>query len=118
VPQDHRRDLRTSDSLTAWGGYATGDVADLDEAGHFGYVRRSKDIIRRLQVLELLRELHEAPFHPVELPADAADVNWGHHILSSAVDGNVEKLLDLGERGRGRATGDVVVVLGRNSSRG
>ena len=37
----------TRASLTDWGGYRTGDLGMLDEAGHFIYVGRSKDIIRR-----------------------------------------------------------------------
>jgi cyclohexanecarboxylate-CoA ligase len=37
----------TRESLTDWGGYRTGDLGMLDEAGHFIYVGRSKDIIRR-----------------------------------------------------------------------
>jgi non-ribosomal peptide synthetase component E (peptide arylation enzyme) len=37
----------TRESLTAWGGYRTGDLGYLDEDGQFVYVGRSKDIIRR-----------------------------------------------------------------------
>ena len=37
----------TRESLTDWGGYRTGDLGSLDEAGQFTYVGRSKDIIRR-----------------------------------------------------------------------
>jgi cyclohexanecarboxylate-CoA ligase len=37
----------TRESLTAWGGYKTGDLGYLDEDGQFVYVGRSKDIIRR-----------------------------------------------------------------------
>jgi cyclohexanecarboxylate-CoA ligase len=37
----------TRASLTGWGGYRTGDLGSLDEDGHFIYVGRSKDIIRR-----------------------------------------------------------------------
>jgi acyl-CoA synthetase (AMP-forming)/AMP-acid ligase II len=40
-------DELTRQSLTAWGGYRTGDVGYLDEDGHLVYVGRSKDIIRR-----------------------------------------------------------------------
>ena len=37
----------TRDSLTAWGGYHTGDIGYLDHDGHLVYGGRSKDIIRR-----------------------------------------------------------------------
>jgi len=37
----------TRESLTEWGGYRTGDLGMLDEDGHFIYVGRDKDIIRR-----------------------------------------------------------------------
>jgi cyclohexanecarboxylate-CoA ligase len=40
-------DELTQASLTDWGGYRTGDLGMLDEAGQFMYVGRSKDIIRR-----------------------------------------------------------------------
>jgi non-ribosomal peptide synthetase component E (peptide arylation enzyme) len=40
-------DELTERSLTAWGGYRTGDLGRLDADGHFVYVGRSKDIIRR-----------------------------------------------------------------------
>ncbi len=40
-------DELTRASLTDWGGYETGDLGMLDEDGHFVYVGRSKDIIRR-----------------------------------------------------------------------
>ncbi len=37
----------TRESLTEWGGYRTGDLGMLDTEGHFIYVGRNKDIIRR-----------------------------------------------------------------------
>jgi cyclohexanecarboxylate-CoA ligase len=37
----------TRESLTAWGGYKTGDLGYLDDDGHLVYGGRSKDIIRR-----------------------------------------------------------------------
>jgi acyl-CoA synthetase (AMP-forming)/AMP-acid ligase II len=40
-------DELTEQSLTEWGGYRTGDLGLLDADGHFVYVGRSKDIIRR-----------------------------------------------------------------------
>jgi cyclohexanecarboxylate-CoA ligase len=40
-------DELTRESLTDWGGYTTGDLAYLDDDGHFVYAGRSKDIIRR-----------------------------------------------------------------------
>ena len=40
-------DELTRESLTDWGGYQTGDLGSLDKDGHFIYVGRSKDIIRR-----------------------------------------------------------------------
>jgi cyclohexanecarboxylate-CoA ligase len=40
-------DELTRASLTDWGGYRTGDLGSLDDDGHFIYVGRSKDIIRR-----------------------------------------------------------------------
>ncbi|HET6871091.1 MAG TPA: AMP-binding protein [Solirubrobacteraceae bacterium] len=40
-------DELTRESLTAWGGYRTGDIGYLDEDGQFVYIGRSKDIIRR-----------------------------------------------------------------------
>jgi non-ribosomal peptide synthetase component E (peptide arylation enzyme) len=40
-------DELTRESLTEEGGYRTGDLGLLDEDGHFVYIGRSKDIIRR-----------------------------------------------------------------------
>src|SRR3954469_1620764 len=40
-------DELTRASLTAWGGYRTGDLGSLDADGHLLYAGRSKDIIRR-----------------------------------------------------------------------
>jgi cyclohexanecarboxylate-CoA ligase len=40
-------DELTRESLTEWGGYRTGDLGLVDADGHFVYVGRSKDIIRR-----------------------------------------------------------------------
>src|SRR4051812_10673215 len=40
-------DALTRASLTAWGGYRTGDLGSLDEDGHLVYAGRSEDIIRR-----------------------------------------------------------------------
>jgi acyl-CoA synthetase (AMP-forming)/AMP-acid ligase II len=42
-----KNDDLTRESLTDWGGYRTGDLGMLDTEGHFVYVGRSKDIIRR-----------------------------------------------------------------------
>jgi len=50
-------DALTRESLTVWGGYRTGDLGCLDEDGHFVYVGRSKDIIRRGGVTVLPAEL-------------------------------------------------------------
>src|SRR4051794_13216873 len=47
----------TRASLTAWGGYRTGDLGYLDEDGHLVYAGRSKDIIRRGGVTILPSEL-------------------------------------------------------------
>jgi acyl-coenzyme A synthetase/AMP-(fatty) acid ligase len=43
----YKNDDLTRESLADWGGYQTGDLGSLDEDGHFIYVGRSKDIIRR-----------------------------------------------------------------------
>ena len=40
-------DELTRASLTAWGGYRTGDIGTLDADGYFTFVGRDKDIIRR-----------------------------------------------------------------------
>jgi cyclohexanecarboxylate-CoA ligase len=50
-------DELTRQSLTEWGGYRTGDLGSLDEDGHFTFVGRSKDIIRRGGVTVLPAEL-------------------------------------------------------------
>ena len=50
------------ESLTEWGGYRTGDLGVLDEDGHFVYVGRSKDIIRRGGVTIVPAEVE--PVHP------------------------------------------------------
>jgi len=50
-------DALTRESLTVWGGSRTGDLGCLDEDGHFVYVGRSKDIIRRGGVTVLPAEL-------------------------------------------------------------
>jgi cyclohexanecarboxylate-CoA ligase len=50
-------DELTRASLADWGGYRTGDLGYLDEDGHFTYVGRSKDIIRRGGVTVLPAEL-------------------------------------------------------------
>jgi acyl-CoA synthetase (AMP-forming)/AMP-acid ligase II len=52
----HNDDL-TRTSLTAWGGYRTGDLGLLDEDGHLVYAGRSKDIIRRGGVTVVPAEL-------------------------------------------------------------
>ena len=68
-------DELTRASLTAWGGYRTGDLGALDENGHLVYAGRSKDIIRRGGVTVVPAELepvllrhpavHEAAVVPV-----------------------------------------------------
>src|SRR4051794_26317503 len=50
-------DELTRASLTAWGGYRTGDLGSLDEAGHLVYAGRSKDVIRRGGVTVVPAEL-------------------------------------------------------------
>jgi cyclohexanecarboxylate-CoA ligase len=50
-------DELTRQSLTEWGGYRTGDLGSVDEDGHFTFVGRSKDIIRRGGVTVLPAEL-------------------------------------------------------------
>ncbi len=42
-----RNDELTRASLTAWGGYRTGDIGTLDADGYMTYIGRDKDIIRR-----------------------------------------------------------------------
>ena len=50
-------DELTRGSLTAWGGYRTGDLGYLDDDGQLVYVGRSKDIIRRGGVTVVPAEL-------------------------------------------------------------
>ena len=50
----------TRESLTAWGGYKTGDVGYVDEEGHLIYGGRSKDIIRRGGVTLVPAEIEAA----------------------------------------------------------
>src|SRR3954465_4360016 len=50
-------DELTRASLTAWGGYRTGDLGYLDDDGPLVYVGRSKDIIRRGGVTVVPAEL-------------------------------------------------------------
>jgi acyl-coenzyme A synthetase/AMP-(fatty) acid ligase len=50
----------TAESLTAWGGYQTGDLGYLDEDGQLVYVGRSKDIIRRGGVTLVPAEIEAA----------------------------------------------------------
>jgi acyl-coenzyme A synthetase/AMP-(fatty) acid ligase len=50
----------TRDSLTAWGGYRTGDIGYLDEDGQLVYCGRSKDVIRRGGVTLVPAEIEAA----------------------------------------------------------
>jgi acyl-coenzyme A synthetase/AMP-(fatty) acid ligase len=58
-------DALSRETLTEWGGYTTGDNAYLDADGHFVYVGRSKDIIRRGGVTLVPAEIEPVIFrHP------------------------------------------------------
>ena len=55
----------TRESLTAWGGYRTGDIGYLDADGHLVYRGRSKDIIRRGGITLVSAEIEAAVLrHP------------------------------------------------------
>jgi cyclohexanecarboxylate-CoA ligase len=59
----YSNDDLTRESLTDWGGYRTGDLGVLDEDGHFVYVGRSKDIIRRGGVTIVPAEVEPVILH-------------------------------------------------------